>query len=39
MLRTGMPFEEAALFLAQKPIVELIEEIDNSKLSKPKFIG
>lgn len=39
MLRTGVPFEEAALFLAQKPIVDLIEEIDNSKLSKPKFIG
>lgn len=39
MLRVGVPFEEAALFLAQKPIVDLIEEIDNSKLSKPKFIN
>lgn len=39
MVRVGVPFEEAALFLAQKPIVDLIQEVENSKLTKRKFIN
>lgn len=39
MLRVGVPFEEAALFLSQKPIVDLIQEVENSKLTKPRYIN
>ena len=39
LTRLGMPFKEATLFVSQKPICEVIEQFENSKLNEQTSIG